>query len=317
MLVAAAILFLAVPVWSAHGQSDPTLSANRLRAVVGGANQLVVVTSGAWTSTTATLETFERDASGGWQPVFGGMPAHVGRRGWRIGEQRGENDGTSPAGTYGIARQSFGLGGNPGVKGSWFDVGDDDWWVSDPGSPYYNTHQVGPPDGRWDPAYGEHLATVGPVAYRWSTFIEFNAPPQGALGSAVFLHLDTGGATAGCISLGQDDLLAVLRWLDPARAPVIAMGPADYVLTPIAAASTAPPATVAAPPPSTLATTTTTTTSTTTSSTTTTVPTTTTSGAAAVRVDDSRRGSGWMPAALGAGLVAAAGGALLWRRQRP
>jgi L,D-peptidoglycan transpeptidase YkuD (ErfK/YbiS/YcfS/YnhG family) len=304
--------------------NDPSLAADRVRAGTEGAAQLVVVTSPTWSSTTATLETFERDGSGAWQPVFGAMPAHVGRRGWRVGEQRGENDGTSPAGTYGIARQSFGLGGDPGVKGSWFDVGDDDWWVSDPGSPYYNTHQVGPPDGRWDPTYGEHLATVGPVAYRWSTFIEFNAPPQGALGSAVFLHLDTGGATAGCVSLGQDDLLAVLRWLDPARAPVIAMGPADYVLTPVAAADTAPPATVAAPtaaaplPTTTLPTSTTsTTTSTTTTSTTTTSTTTTTSVSTAAVVDASSGGAGWMPVAAGAGVVAAAGGALVWRRRRP
>ena len=315
MLIAAAIVFLAVPAWPAHGQSDPPLAANRLRAGVGGAAQLVVVTSPSWSATTATLATFERDASGAWQPVFGAMPAHVGKRGWHIGEQRVEDDGTSPAGTYGIARQSFGLGGNPGVKGSWFDIGDDDWWVSDPGSPYYNTHQIGPPGGRWDPAYGEHLATVGPVAYRWSTFIEFNAPPQGALGSAVFLHLDTGGATAGCISLGSDDLLAVLRWLDPARAPVIAMGPTDYVLTPAAATTTAPaepPVTAAAAP----ATTTTTTTTTSTSTTTTTTAPTTTAAAAPVNVAEPSGGSGWLPAALGAGLVAAAAGAVVWRRQR-
>ncbi|WP_255443417.1 MULTISPECIES: hypothetical protein [Amycolatopsis] len=36
-------------------------------------------------------------------------------------------------------------------------------------------------------------------------------------GSAFFLHVSTGGPTAGCVALAQDDLIAVLRWLDPAR----------------------------------------------------------------------------------------------------
>jgi len=32
---------------------------------------------------------------------------------------------------------------------------------------------------------------------------------------------DTGGATAGCVSLPQSELVAVLRWLNPADCPVI------------------------------------------------------------------------------------------------
>jgi L,D-peptidoglycan transpeptidase YkuD (ErfK/YbiS/YcfS/YnhG family) len=42
-------------------------------------------------------------------------------------------------------------------------------------------------------------------------------------GSAIFLHVSTGGPTAGCISLPVGELLQVLRWLDPAQHPTIKM----------------------------------------------------------------------------------------------
>lgn len=319
---ALALLLLLVPIGRVSAQADPTLSANRLKQDPGRADQLVVVTSAGWSSTTATLETFERSAGGEWQRAFDPMPAHVGYRGWTVGSQRGENDGSSPTGTFGIGRQSFGLGGNPGVKGSWFDVGPNDWWISDPGSPLYNTHQAGPANGRWDESFGEQLAVAGPVTYQWATFIEFNSPPTAAIGSAVFLHLDKGGPTAGCVALGQSDLLAVLRWLDPARAPVIAMGPSSYLLAPPPTTTTeAPPPTD--PPvtaaPRTTTTTVTTTTMSTTTTTTTTLVTSTTAAAAPVVVTDRRAGGAgrsWLLAAGSGGALAATGGVLAWRRRR-
>jgi L,D-peptidoglycan transpeptidase YkuD (ErfK/YbiS/YcfS/YnhG family) len=47
-------------------------------------------------------------------------------------------------------------------------------------------------------------------------------------GSGIFLHASTGRPTLGCISLPVPQLLRVLRWLDPRRQPMIAIGtPAD------------------------------------------------------------------------------------------
>ena len=37
------------------------------------------------------------------------------------------------------------------------------------------------------------------------------------------------GATAGCVSVSKTDLLRVIRWLDPAKHPVIVMAPADVL----------------------------------------------------------------------------------------
>jgi L,D-peptidoglycan transpeptidase YkuD (ErfK/YbiS/YcfS/YnhG family) len=45
------------------------------------------------------------------------------------------------------------------------------------------------------------------------------------LGSAIFLHANGAGSTAGCVSLRRADLLTVLRWLDPRFRPRIVMAP--------------------------------------------------------------------------------------------
>ncbi|HUQ21939.1 MAG TPA: L,D-transpeptidase family protein, partial [Gaiellaceae bacterium] len=55
--------------------------------------------------------------------------------------------------------------------------------------------------------------------------IEYNMRPVvPGRGSGIFLHAQTGGATIGCVSLRKADLRAVLRWLRPGAAPLIAIG---------------------------------------------------------------------------------------------
>ena len=44
------------------------------------------------------------------------------------------------------------------------------------------------------------------------------------LGSGIFLHNWMGAATEGCVALREPELLAVLRWLEPAANPVIEIG---------------------------------------------------------------------------------------------
>jgi hypothetical protein len=44
------------------------------------------------------------------------------------------------------------------------------------------------------------------------------------LGSAIFLHVNIGMPTAGCVTLPTGELLEILRWLNPAVSPRITMG---------------------------------------------------------------------------------------------
>jgi L,D-peptidoglycan transpeptidase YkuD (ErfK/YbiS/YcfS/YnhG family) len=73
----------------------------------------------------------------------------------------------------------------------------------------------------------EDLWRSARVAYRYAAVIDFNdRRPVWGRGSGIFLHQQTGGPTAGCVSLREADLLAVLRWLRPGTR--IVMGPAGY-----------------------------------------------------------------------------------------
>jgi L,D-peptidoglycan transpeptidase YkuD (ErfK/YbiS/YcfS/YnhG family) len=101
-------------------------------------------------------------------------------------------------------------------------VHDQDYWVTDSASPYYNTWQVGPPGGRWSTA--EALWTLT-QSYRHAVVIDYNrAPIVRGRGSAMFLHVRNENATSGCVAIDLDRLVEILRWLDPAKAPNIAIG---------------------------------------------------------------------------------------------
>ena len=62
------------------------------------------------------------------------------------------------------------------------------------------------------------------TAYDFGADIGYNTARTPGLGSAIFLHLNIGIATAGCVTLPQGQLLPLLHWLNPARSPVIRMG---------------------------------------------------------------------------------------------
>jgi len=177
--------------------------------------------SSAWDSSTASLTLWERGPSASWVQADGPWDAHVGRAGWAY--EPGEATQRSPVGSFDFGT-GFGLEANPGYAGGWFAVGDTDYWVEDPASPEYNTRQQGPVDAAQAPwGHFEHLANF-PVAYRYVALINFNIPPRGGIGSGIFLHESTGGSTAGCVSLPENELLKTLRWIDPGSTRIV-MGP--------------------------------------------------------------------------------------------
>ena len=64
--------------------------------------------------------------------------------------------------------------------------------------------------------------------------VDYNLPsatksPDTTKGGGIFLHANGPGATAGCVSITKSDLVRVLRWLDPAKHPVIVMAPASAI----------------------------------------------------------------------------------------
>jgi L,D-peptidoglycan transpeptidase YkuD (ErfK/YbiS/YcfS/YnhG family) len=187
-----------------------------------GARQLITVETQTARTTYAELRTWRRPGRC-WLPAAGPYSARVGRNG--VSANRREGDGTTPAGTFPIGATMYGTAPDPGVRHAYRRLRCGDWWNEDPRSPTYNSFQH-VPCGRKPPFA---VTTPGmwqqPRAYPHLAVVEYNMHPVvPGRGSGIFLHAQTGRATNGCISLRYAELVAVLRWLRPADAPLIAIG---------------------------------------------------------------------------------------------
>ena len=182
------------------------------------ATRAIVVYSWGWRDTRVAVRIYQRARPGDrWRLVRGPMPGRVGYHGFSA--NRHEGDGTTPAGTFGFV-YGFGSQPNPGVRGFSYRLQPNScWWGS---RADYNRGGTRPC------TRGASLWKNRRVAYRYAAVIDFNyRRPVYKKGSGIFLHQQTGGPTAGCVSLRPKDLVAVLRWLRPGTR--IAMGPAAWL----------------------------------------------------------------------------------------
>jgi len=177
------------------------------------------VTASGYGATTATFTAYRRSADG-WQALFGPWTANVGYNGLAPPGEKAEGDGRTPSGIYGFGF-FFGVQPDPGVRFPYRPVTSRSIvWDDDPASPLYNQWV----DSTQQDPGADPEAMYQPGAYAYGAVIAYNTARTPGLGSAIFLHVSTGGSTAGCVSLPTSELLDVLRWLDPAQAPRIVIG---------------------------------------------------------------------------------------------
>jgi L,D-peptidoglycan transpeptidase YkuD (ErfK/YbiS/YcfS/YnhG family) len=175
-----------------------------LALALQGCPQRIQVVAPSTRSTTATLVVRECG-----RRVLGPWRAHVGRNG--LSAHHREGDGTTPTGTFGIGPVVYGLDPDPGLRLHYHRLVCGDWWDEDSRSPTYNTFRhvacgSSPPFG----GDSEALWRITP-AYRLFALIQYNvAPVVPGGGSAIFLHVDTGRATNGCVSLPRSELRSLL-----------------------------------------------------------------------------------------------------------
>jgi L,D-peptidoglycan transpeptidase YkuD (ErfK/YbiS/YcfS/YnhG family) len=211
---------------------------------IGDSQQVIVVVGKSRTSSYSTAYTYQKGSDGIWRAKFAAMPARNGWAGWVWGSQRVQNTGTSPIGTYRITT-GFGLKSNPGTKVSYRLVDGNDYWVGDRyDSKTYNLFEPYASAKRsWRISQAERLGAY-PTQYEYAAVINFNRPAASSVtwnstyseyvtsqpvdttrGSAIFLHINGAGSTAGCVSLSRTNLINVLKWLDPVKKPRIVMAP--------------------------------------------------------------------------------------------
>ena len=192
---------------------------------VGNATQVVTVeASGSY----ATVIAWQLSA-GTWRRVIETNAARVGANGVVPAAVRIQGSNTTPAGTFTLT-QAFGIGANPGALLPYHQVTSHDWWVEDNLSAYYNQMRsdlLGGFNTTWPETYvngSEHLITHTGT-YQYAVVIDYNRwPAVHYKGAGIFLHVNGSGATAGCVSVPLATMEALLRWLNPAAHPRIAIG---------------------------------------------------------------------------------------------
>jgi len=180
---------------------------------------VITVVAPSARSTTATLTAWQLGPTG-WTPAFPPVSARIGAQG--VG-QASEDLSRTPAGTFTLT-QAFGRAADPGTRLPYRVLTAADYWVSDRTSPLYNQFQQCSSACPFNTAAGEHLLDAG-ASYNYAVVIDYNRHPAvpGA-GSAFFLHVTNGAATAGCVAIPQSSLVAIMRWLNPAARPLISIG---------------------------------------------------------------------------------------------
>jgi len=170
---------------------------------LAGHNQVVVATGVQLNSSVSTVTTWTRIGTG-WAKT-GSWAGHNGRNGWTSNHRLG--DGRSPIGVFTLTAAG-GYAPNPGAR-----------------LPY-----------EYAPAFYSPKVN-GVREFNYVVAIDYNrvprTPPSNptrplgeAAGGGIWFHVDTHSATAGCISIPNLAMAQVLRWLDPAKSPVMLMAPA-------------------------------------------------------------------------------------------
>ena len=215
----------ASPAWAPHIPGARRYDGSVPSAVT----QVVVVRASSWSSTTATLRAYVRDAAG-WR-LSATWSARLGYGGLVLADQRTQGSGKTPAGIFRVT-QAFGRQPDPGARIPYTKVTTDDWWVQDRRSAYYNQMRRGSQGGfalTTSGYYGsEHLWYMG-SKYDYVTVVDFNRPnPVVGRGSGIFVHAH-GTLSTGCITVEYARSRALARWWDPARSPRIIIGVGSWL----------------------------------------------------------------------------------------
>ncbi|MFC8831469.1 hypothetical protein ACFT9I_39735 [Streptomyces sp. NPDC057137] len=186
----------------------PSLGPKTRSQIPEDSRQAVVVTGDAPDSNRATLVLYERDPVEGWRSVSDPWPAHNALKGWTDDHRQG--DLRSPIGVFGLT-DAGGRLPDPGTKLP-YDRG-----------PAFTVSGVGF-EGEQLAGSFDHVVAINYNREPGTTPLDWTRPLGAAKGGGIWIHVDHGGPTQGCVSLPMGRLKELLRWLDPEKRPQVVMG---------------------------------------------------------------------------------------------
>lgn len=232
-------LLLAASVALGRGADVAAASSIPSAAPTAAHEQLLLVKSAYWHSSTGTLTRYTKTAGGEWRAVGEPIVVNLGRRGmaWgrglhttpEAGPRKREGDNKSPAGAFDLGH-AFGAAASlpDGAHGfPYTPTQPSTYCVEDTRSDFYNriidaTEVAAPGWQKWS----KMKRSDG--LFDWGLVVAQNTEPtEKGAGSCVFLHLWKGPRrpTAGCTAMEREALEETLRWLDPQARPLLVQLP--------------------------------------------------------------------------------------------
>lgn len=172
-------------------------------------NQIITVAGGR-------LTLWEKQGTA-WKQILSDS-CTVGRNG--ISENRTQGDMTTPAGAFTMTL-SFGLNNNPGTQLPYRKITQNSYWIGNINDNDYNTWQERTSGHKDD----EHLIEYS--VYKYAIAIDFNTEQIKGKGSAIFLHITGGPATAGCVGVRESTMLELMKRTKKGSYIIIAKSEAD------------------------------------------------------------------------------------------
>ena len=209
-------------------------------------HQVLLVITSSWSDFKGTMRLYS-NAGTDWKIEDVNIPVVVGRSGlgWGVGlhadglpgPHKVEGDGKAPAGIFALGTSfGYGLLQPDGCSYPYRQATEYDYFIDDIDSPVYNQWMSLADSSKKDPQYFwrsfERMKRDDDL-YELGIVVKHNMDPVVVgRGSAIFLHIWRGPdqPTAGCTAMSKENLLKVMRWLDPSKNPILVQVP-EEVLT--------------------------------------------------------------------------------------
>lgn len=158
-----------------------------------------------------TVSYYKKQTDNTWTREFE-VPGIYGRNGGT--DDKKEGDGKTPYGTYSFT-MAFGMKENPGSILPYHQIGENDFWIDDSDSAYYNK-LVNAAETPRDWNSGEHMSRQG-ISYNYGLALNYNEDCVPGKGSAIFLHCYTetnDSGSAGCIRVPEENMKQLIQSVD-------------------------------------------------------------------------------------------------------
>ncbi|MEU6477016.1 L,D-transpeptidase family protein [Streptomyces sp. NPDC047017] len=183
----------------------PGVGERLWQRVPAGTRQILTVYGDGKNDPNGTVVLYEKHGTA-WQRVQS-WPSHNGKRGWTTDHR--DSDERSPVGVFTLS-DAGGLLDDPGTR-----------------LPYTQDEEAFASPYAWDENHWHDFDYVIAINYNRLAGTRPDDPtrPQGqSKGGGIWLHLDHGDGTLGCVSVPGSAMEYLLRRLDPKGKPVIVMG---------------------------------------------------------------------------------------------